>query len=530
EFECRPDFSVASGTLFYVGARMSWQETPTSTPLNANTPALPVVVDRDPPDGRPETVFDTFPAGHATFIEGDPVFVRVDLEDDTSLATYRCDPDPTPRACDGRTGPAAAGFGPSYFPQAYRIPEGRRQQLAFEWPTPAIPAGARCVDFRLRCEADDVAGRAVEFDRAGRVVRRPPDFMVRPATLLPDGTRYDDPTRMLRMVDLRSTFRIETDLAPAQLADLVAAGLRVEAELAVAAPPGSVVVSRPLGEFWFEREGVYYLQCVIGRRLADGSFDPVKMSANVVVALVTGIEARILAPLPGTRGVVALGARFVHDLQVQIIRPATGADYHRAGVPIEFRTTSDVLSFDGMRRVSVTRPPLLTDAFGRAQAPLFSTGQPGSEVIEVYEVRPGATPARRFLSAVTVDARRVEITFPTGHPVRTDSTDAGSADNEFTFTSDVPGVLRIRTTAAWEDGTPIPACASDPMGVPCRLRWDIVPPLGPRGGPPTVIWNVASPTVSSSGVGGENAVRFTGLPPRYDDFGPKQIWLLYDDS
>ena len=502
---CVPVYTVPSGMPYWVGGTVRWVDPDTLATVEVELPGVAIVIDEWPPDGG--GIFDTFPANHATFLEGDPVFVRAELLDDTTLATYECDPP---------AGVPGTGFGPAYFPDAHRMPEGSWELLAFEWPTPTISAAGAFAfdDFTLACKAKDAAARETGFDRVARVVRVP-DFRVDPLADLPGGAQYHDPARGLRTVDLDADLTVSTGL---DAGGLGRAGLLVKYELAIAAPDLlDVTIDEWGGTFTFNQEGVYYLQAVVGRILPDGHWDPVKLSSNAVVVLVTGINAVFLTPWSGSRGVSYPLARFWQDAEVKLVRPRTGADYPRSGVPLEFRTTGGPLQFANYSNVL---SGVLTDANGHAVVPLYATGTPGPGTIEVYEMR---VPDRRFLVAVPIETSRLRITSPSGDPRGL----TGSSDNEFCFDVSDPGVLRVRTTAEWEDGLPIGPCGIDPDSVPCRLTWEI-DPIGPPGGPPELRWLPSYPEDPRLGLGAENEATYTGLPPSYRDFGYKSVFLAYD--
>ena len=284
---CVPAYTVPAGALRWVGGTVRWVDPGSGATAQVDLPGVAIVVDETPPDGG--GIFDTFPADHATFLEGDPVFLRAELLDDTALATFGCDSTP---------GVAGAEFAASYFPDAHRIPEGNHAAVAFEWPTPAIPAAGdfAYVDFPMVCAAKDAVARENGFERTGRVVRVP-DFRVEPPPDLPGDERYDDPVRGLRLVNLDGSLPVATSLDSAQLAAAGRAGVLIHYELAIAAPDEhDVTIGEWTGTFTFRREGVYYLQAVAGRIPPGGTWDAVKLSSNVVVVLVTGIDAVFLTP------------------------------------------------------------------------------------------------------------------------------------------------------------------------------------------------------------------------------------------
>jgi hypothetical protein len=378
-----------------------------------------------------------------------------------------------------------------------------------------------CTSFTTTCSARDAAGRELSFARPGLAVDMTGGFAIQP------DRPYDDPSRNLVVLGVGDPLTVSSTFSPP-------CGLVKNYELAVWADPASYANVYDPGNqtsaFTFNEPGAYYIQGMVGRDIA-GAFDAVKLSDNVIVALVTGYGARIVTPdAEHLLGVAAMGARYLQDMQVQLTSgPGNmGPDVAKAGVELELRVGGlGILSF-GKREVMTL--PVVTDGMGTARAPVYSLGYSGPDLLEVWDPHPRGGGPPVVLDQVVAEADALAIRNPHGDPA---GADAGP-DNEFCFNADSPGRVEIGAESEWEtthDPIPaasdpsLPSCDIDPEDLRCRLTWTI-----DAVGESALSWENPYPVDTSMGFGGATRLSFLGLPSLNDHFGLKMVTLWYDDE
>jgi hypothetical protein len=111
------------------------------------------------------------------------------------------------------------------------------------------------------------------------------------------------------------------------------------------------------------------------------------------------------------------------------------------------------------------------------------------------------------IGPVTGTAFKVEVTTPNGDP----TTSAGAnATNERTYDSSASPVVTV-------------PCAASSVPEPDKLRWTIQ-----NVGSIQATWNPSVPGDPHTGKGLSPTATFSGMPPNYNDFGPKTITLTVD--
>lgn len=121
-----------------------------------------------------------------------------------------------------------------------------------------------------------------------------------------------------------------------------------------------------------------------------------------------------------------------------------------------------------------------------------------------------------YKATCIVHVVKVELVTPSGDPVSAPS-DSGDGQNEFTYSSDSPGVLTMNLKAKVT-----PDAAASEIANSCVFRVESI-------GDSVKAWNAANPVGRAVASGGSliATVTFTGLPKRNLNFGKKTASILF---
>lgn len=185
----------------------------------------------------------------------------------------------------------------------------------------------------------------------------------------------------------------------------------------------------------------------------------------------------------------------------------------------------NVCSKAGSATLRLTNDSYLGDQVVWSSSPAGISGRGSSVVFRPYRLSPGTVYTVTARSELFPDCRdtclvrvvQVNLVTPGGDPV-SEPSDSGDGQNEFTYSSDTPGVLTMNLKARVR-----PSVAAAEVAGVCKFRVDSI-------GSSVRAWAASNPSGRPVANGDSlvATVMFTGLPKVNSDFGKKVASITFD--